>query len=75
MTNFLCNKLIVLFIFQLILINPICTVCYALASWSFFNERIYDEEFTLLNFFGNQYIDYQSKVGIGIPFIKGFKIE
>jgi len=57
---------------QLILVNPICLVLYGLVSFSFFNERIYVEEYTLLKFFGQEYRDYQSKVGPGIPGIKGF---
>lgn len=60
---------------QLILLNPVCAVGYALASWFFFNERIAIEEITLLNFFGQQYCDYQQKVGTGLPFIKGYKIK
>ncbi|MPC38522.1 Protein-S-isoprenylcysteine O-methyltransferase [Portunus trituberculatus] len=57
---------------QLILVNPLCTIAYTLASWSFFNERIHFEEMTLINFFGEKYLDYQKKVGTGLPFIKGF---
>ncbi|XP_050536494.1 protein-S-isoprenylcysteine O-methyltransferase isoform X2 [Daktulosphaira vitifoliae] len=60
---------------QIVMINPICVIAYALASWTFFNERINYEEMTLLNFFGEDYISYQMKVGIGLPFIKGFEIE
>jgi protein-S-isoprenylcysteine O-methyltransferase len=56
------------------MINPVCVLAYALASWKFFNDRIYYEEMTLLNFFGEDYISYQEKVGIGLPFIKGFTV-
>ncbi|CAG9768465.1 unnamed protein product [Ceutorhynchus assimilis] len=59
---------------QLILVNPICLPAYIFASWSFFKSRIYIEEITLLNFFGQQYVDYQKIVGTGIPFIKGYQI-
>ncbi|XP_050428035.1 protein-S-isoprenylcysteine O-methyltransferase [Adelges cooleyi] len=59
---------------QWIMINPVCIVAYALASWKFFKERIYYEEMTLLNFFGENYVSYQKKVGIGLPFIRGFEI-
>jgi protein-S-isoprenylcysteine O-methyltransferase Ste14 len=31
-------------------------------SWKFFAGRIYIEEFTLINFFGNDYRDYQVSV-------------
>lgn len=48
---------------------------YTLASWVFFNERITIEEMTLLNFFGQQYCDYQQKVGTGLPLIKGYRIK
>ncbi|VDO75719.1 unnamed protein product [Heligmosomoides polygyrus] len=37
---------------QVILCNPICLFAYAYVSWHFFNERIYDEERDLINFFG-----------------------
>ncbi|XP_026314024.1 uncharacterized protein LOC113225801 [Hyposmocoma kahamanoa] len=57
---------------QITLLNPICTVIYMIASWKFFNERIYAEELTLLSFFGSQYVEYQNKVGTGLPFIKGY---
>jgi len=58
---------------QLILVNPVCFVLYAWVSFQFFNERIYVEEYTLLQFFGQEYRDYQAKVGPGIPGIKGFQ--
>ena len=59
---------------QLILCNPICFVAYGIASWHFFNERVYIEEFTLLNFFGADYVKYQREVGTGLPFIKGMVV-
>ena len=58
---------------QLLLCNPLCSVGYAVASWLFFNERIVDEEELLIHFFGDDYIQYQSRVGTGIPFITGHK--
>ncbi|KAG7165080.1 S-isoprenylcysteine O-methyltransferase-like, partial [Homarus americanus] len=58
---------------QLILVNPFCVIIYTLASWSFFNERIHFEEMTLLSFFGEKYLDYQKRVGTGLPFIKGYQ--
>ncbi|KAH3817929.1 protein-S-isoprenylcysteine O-methyltransferase-like [Dreissena polymorpha] len=57
---------------QIILCNPVCLIGYTIVSWRFFNERIYEEEIALLNFFGEDYLDYQRRVGTGIPFIKGF---
>ncbi|GFO22026.1 hypothetical protein PoB_004853100 [Plakobranchus ocellatus] len=58
---------------QVMLCNPICIVAYAVASWKFFNERIFDEEIFLLNFFGEDYLDYQRRVPTGIPFIYGYR--
>ncbi|XP_005099274.1 protein-S-isoprenylcysteine O-methyltransferase [Aplysia californica] len=58
---------------QIMLCNPLCLVAYALVSWKFFNERIYDEEICLLNFFGEDYLDYQRRVPTGLPFIYGYR--
>lgn len=60
---------------QLILCNPICFICYLAASWKFFKERIWDEEASLLSFFGEEYINYQRRVGTGLPFINGLLID
>ncbi|CAH0585431.1 unnamed protein product [Chrysodeixis includens] len=57
---------------QITLLNPVCLVIYTLASWTFFRERVYAEELTLLTFFGPQYLDYQRKVGTGLPYIVGY---
>lgn len=59
---------------QLVLQNPMCTVLYAIVSWKFFHDRIFIEEISLLNFFGNDYVQYQKKVGTGLPFISGYQI-
>lgn len=37
--------------------------------WQFFNNRIKFEESLLINFFGENYLEYKSKVGTKIPFI------
>jgi protein-S-isoprenylcysteine O-methyltransferase len=58
---------------QVLLANPICIIGYTLASWKFFHSRILYEEYYLIKFFGQQYIDYQARVSIGIPFIKGYR--
>jgi len=55
---------------QFLLGNPICIGLYAYASWLFFNERIPDEEMTLIDKFGKQYVEYKQRVPLGIPFIK-----
>ncbi|KAL7021555.1 hypothetical protein ACKWTF_011923 [Chironomus riparius] len=60
---------------QIILANPICFILYLIASWLFFKERIYMEEITLLNFFGQEYRDYQLRTPTGLPFIKGYTID
>lgn len=72
-----CFDLNVVFMFlsQITLLNPLCTVAYALASWKFFNDRVTIEEVTLLNFFGYDYMDYQKRVPTGLPFIKGYLLE
>jgi protein-S-isoprenylcysteine O-methyltransferase len=58
---------------QVLLTNPICIVGYTLASWKFFNSRIIYEEYYLIKFFGQQYLDYQKRVSIGIPCIRGYQ--
>lgn len=60
---------------QLILVNPVCVVAYVVASWRFFNERVFIEENTLLHFFGDDYYQYQKRVSTGLPFIQGYKLE
>ena len=59
---------------QIILCNPLCAVAYAITSWKFFSERVFEEEMTLLHFFGREYVDYQSKVPTGLPLIHGYSI-
>lgn len=61
--------------FQLVLVNPLCTGIYAIASWSFFKNRIIVEEESLINFFGEEYIEYKRKVPSGLPFIRGIPLE
>lgn len=60
---------------QVVLANPVCFVIYTIASWKFFHDRIFMEEITLLNFFGEEYYKYQQRVPTGLPFIRGFKVE
>uniref|UniRef100_A0A8C0IZI9 Protein-S-isoprenylcysteine O-methyltransferase n=2 Tax=Chelonoidis abingdonii TaxID=106734 RepID=A0A8C0IZI9_CHEAB len=60
---------------QVLLCNPVCVVGYTLASWRFFRERIEEEEFTLIHFFGAEYLEYKKRVPSGLPFIKGVKVE
>ena len=59
---------------QLTLFNPLCLIAYAYVTWLFFADRIYVEEYILLQFFGDAYENYQKSVQFtGIPFVKGFK--
>ncbi|KAK0056755.1 protein-S-isoprenylcysteine O-methyltransferase [Biomphalaria pfeifferi] len=58
---------------QIMLCNPFCLIGYTIVSWRFFNERITEEEIYLLNFFGEDYLDYQKKVPTGIPFVRGYR--
>lgn len=44
-------------------------------SWKFFHDRVLIEEITLLNFFGEDYQEYQERVGTGLPFISGYNIN
>jgi protein-S-isoprenylcysteine O-methyltransferase len=55
---------------QVALGNPLCTLLYAVASWSFFADRIPVEEVALLNFFGARYARYARATIIGIPGIR-----
>lgn len=59
---------------QLLLCNPVCIIGYALATWRFFEERIYYEEQMLLAFFGHQYKEYKKKVWTGLPGISGYPV-
>uniref|UniRef100_H3BA89 Protein-S-isoprenylcysteine O-methyltransferase n=1 Tax=Latimeria chalumnae TaxID=7897 RepID=H3BA89_LATCH len=60
---------------QVLLCNPVCMVGYTLASWRFFRERIEEEELTLVQFFGEDYLEYKKVVPTGLPFIQGIKVE
>lgn len=52
---------------QLVLGNPICFATYVWVSWTFFAQRIPGEENSLLEFFGDQYLEYAREVPCGIP--------
>ena len=60
---------------QIILANPICLVIYTFASWTFFRDRIFMEEITLLQFFGFEYVVYIRNVPTGLPFIRGYRLD
>ncbi|KAF3480483.1 S-isoprenylcysteine O-methyltransferase [Arthroderma uncinatum] len=54
---------------QLVLGNFVCFLGYAAVLWKFFSSRIQREEKLLIEFFGEEYVEYQSKTWVGIPFI------
>ena len=60
---------------QLLLCNPFCFVVYSIAAWVFFKDRIDTEEQLLIHFFGKNYIQYQGRVGTGLPFIAGYQSQ
>ena len=56
---------------QVLLVNPVGCMLYALASWKFFAERIPYEEALLHDFFPGEYTRYCARTVIGIPFVQG----
>ena len=54
---------------QLMLLNIICLIGFPFGLYMFFSDRIIEEEGLLIEFFGNDYIEYKKKVGILMPFI------
>lgn len=55
---------------QLLLVNPISCILFAVLSWKFFRDRIRWEEETLVGFYGVYFQEkYRNKVWSGIPFI------
>ncbi|VDP32084.1 unnamed protein product [Echinostoma caproni] len=60
---------------QVLLGNPICLIGFTVVGYRFLYGRILHEERHLLYFFGHAYSQYQEKVGTGIPFIKGYRIN
>ena len=55
---------------EIITFNPICFIIYLIVLFKFFDDRIKIEEELLIEFFGQEYIDYRNRVPILIPFIK-----
>ena len=49
--------------------NPICIIAFGVILFKFFKNRIIIEEQLLIQFFGEEYLEYKKKVGILIPFI------
>uniref|UniRef100_A0A803LEW5 Protein-S-isoprenylcysteine O-methyltransferase n=1 Tax=Chenopodium quinoa TaxID=63459 RepID=A0A803LEW5_CHEQI len=55
---------------QIMLLNPICTLAFAVVVWKFFAGRIPYEEFFLRQFFDDEYEEYAQRVPSGVPFVK-----
>ncbi|GAB2292020.1 protein-S-isoprenylcysteine O-methyltransferase [Dionaea muscipula] len=55
---------------QVMLLNPICIVAFAVIVWHFFARRISYEEYFLRQFFGAEYEEYAQRVTSGVPFVK-----
>jgi len=52
---------------QVMLGNPLCFAAYFFVTWKFFQGRIPGEEAALVNFFGDEYLDYARRVPCGVP--------
>ena len=56
---------------QMLLCNPVSTILYGLAAWTFFRHRVAYEEQTLKKLFPDgAYESYAARTYIGIPFLK-----
>ena len=55
--------------------NPICFIGFTFILFYFFKNRILLEEKLLIQFFGEEYLEYKKKVGILIPFIGLDKVQ
>lgn len=54
---------------QIMLGNKLAAVGFVGTLWLFFSRRIRAEEASLVEFFGQSYVEYRKKVGTGLPFI------
>ncbi|GAA97899.1 uncharacterized protein L969DRAFT_19236 [Mixia osmundae IAM 14324] len=54
---------------QILLGNPIAAVAFAITLYRFFAMRIIGEEKHLVEFFGQQYVDYRARVPTLLPFL------
>ncbi|CAG9318825.1 ICMT [Blepharisma stoltei] len=57
---------------QIMLGNIICSIGFFITSRQFFSGRIYYEEYTLLEFFGTEYLSYSKKTSQFMPFFDNF---
>ena len=53
---------------QMILKNRLCLILSVVIPIRFFSKRIRYEEMKLIEFFGDEYIEYKQKTWCGIPF-------
>lgn len=56
---------------QIVLTNVLCMPLWFYAAIKFFYDRVDEEEYYLMEFFGDEYIEYASRTPIGIPFVPG----
>lgn len=52
---------------QIMCANPICVIGFTIVLFLFFKDRIINEEYYLISFFGQAYVDYRKEVPILIP--------
>jgi len=52
---------------QILLFNPLGVVLYSMASFSFMKDRIQHEEDTLIEQYGQDYVNYRKRTPVGIP--------
>ena len=55
--------------------NPICFIGFTFILFYFFKNRILLEEKLLIQFFGEEYLEYKKKVGLLITFISLAKVQ
>ncbi|CED85456.1 ste14p [Phaffia rhodozyma] len=55
---------------QIMTANPIMLTLFAVLLWRWFFKRIGEEEFLLVRFFGQEYIEYRKKVTSGLPLLR-----
>lgn len=55
---------------QLLLGNSVSFVLFSAILWNFFNSRIHTEEYHLVKYFNQAYLDYRSNTPTYIPFIR-----
>lgn len=54
---------------QLVMGNWVCLVGYIVALHKFFAPRVVKEEKFLVEFFGEEYVNYRKRTRVGIPFV------